>query len=60
MVNTSKHYKRNIMNNKLSKNIKVLMGLVLVATVLASCSRGGYGCPYELEVAVDVVNCLVN
>jgi len=48
------------MNIKLTKSIKAFMGLVLVATILSSCSRGGYGCPYELEIAVDAINCLVH
>ncbi len=47
------------MNSKFRKNLTNLLGLAILVTIFASCSRGGYGCPYELEIAADALNCLI-
>ena len=46
--------------NKLRKNLTAVLGFGMLIAVLASCSRGGYGCPYELEIASEAINCLLN
>lgn len=46
--------------NKLRKNVTAVLGFAVLAVLLASCARGGYGCPNELEMAADVMNCLIN
>lgn len=43
------------MNAKSIKSLKLIMGLALVVMVLSSCNRGGYGCPYELEAAGNIL-----
>ena len=48
------------MTNKFRKNIVALLGLALVAVFITSCSRGGYGCPYEIEVAGEVLKSVLN
>lgn len=48
------------MNIKFSRFVQVLLGAVVIASVFTSCSRGGYGCPYEIEAAIDLTNCLLN
>jgi hypothetical protein len=47
------------MNNKNQKSL--LLGLVAIVaiTVLSSCSRGGYGCPYELEAASNILQNII-
>lgn len=39
-----------------SKNITTVFAFLLVVLFLSSCNRGGYGCPYELEAASNLLN----
>lgn len=41
-----------------SKNVFTLLAFLFIVVMLSSCNRGGYGCPYELEIANDVLNTL--
>lgn len=43
--------KRNIT----SKTVLAFVGFVALAMLVSSCSRGGHGCPYELQAAADVI-----
>ncbi|MFT6338396.1 MAG: hypothetical protein ACI86M_002185 [Saprospiraceae bacterium] len=43
------------MNSKIIKNLSRLLALIAVVAVFSSCNRGGVGCPYELEVATNIL-----
>ncbi|MFT4536701.1 MAG: hypothetical protein ACJA1A_002968 [Saprospiraceae bacterium] len=43
------------MNSKTVKIFSRLLALVAVVAVFSSCNRGGVGCPYELEVATNIL-----
>ncbi len=47
------------MKQRISKTLAVGFALLLAASVFTSCSRNGYGCPYELKVPTSVVKCIV-
>ena len=36
-----------------------MLVLVVGVVLFSSCSRGGYGCPYELEAATDVLKSVI-
>lgn len=38
------------------KNLLKIVALLLVTVFLSSCSRGGYGCPYEMNIGFDLLN----
>ncbi|MEE9438140.1 MAG: hypothetical protein V3V14_04010 [Saprospiraceae bacterium] len=48
------------MNSKTLKNVKTILALFVIAVVLTSCNRGGTGCPYEMEVATNILTNIVN
>ena len=37
------------------KNVTLAVLVLGLVTFLSSCSRGGYGCPYELEAANNIL-----
>lgn len=48
-VDLIKTYK---MLKKSSKGLAVTFGFLLLTSAMTSCSRGGYGCPYELKLEI--------
>lgn len=38
-----------------SKMITLIAAVALMAVLFSSCSRGGHGCPYELQAATDCI-----
>lgn len=47
------------MNNKNQKNLLLGFAALFAITILSSCSRGGYGCPYELEAASNILQNII-
>lgn len=47
------------MSSKTIKNLTTFLGLAMFVFVLTSCNRGGYGCPYEMEAAANVLQELI-
>ena len=43
------------MKSKNLKNLSTVLGVLMLVAVLASCNRGGVGCPYELEAATNAL-----
>lgn len=43
------------MKSKTVKNLSKLLAIVAVVAIFSSCNRGGVGCPYEMEVATNIL-----
>ncbi len=48
-----KNFKK--MNSKTLKTVHTIIALFVVAFIVSSCNRGGSGCPYEMQIATDVL-----
>lgn len=39
--------------------LAVIFGFLLLTSAMTSCSRGGYGCPYELKLEIPTPYSLI-
>ncbi len=44
--------------SKSFKNLTIALVALFTITLLSSCGRGGYGCPYELKISTPVFSIL--
>ena len=43
------------MKSNTVKIVSKLVALLAVVAIFSSCNRGGVGCPYEMEVATNIL-----
>ena len=40
-----------------SKGLAIIFGILILASVMTSCGRSGYGCPFELKLEIPTPLC---